>query len=318
MKEIEINKIPSPTWSWLKINGKKITLPSFTEAKPEIKNEDAASISEGVASVAEKGASACNGDGSTTENASTCEPTSSNAPISGVGKDFSELTESTPSLVIKAGKGKEQKTPLVLKYKLNDKDSSIARQTIIAEEGSSIKVIILSESEKNAEGFEALKTTIKAEKNAKVQLFKVQLLGDGFTQIDDTETLADESASIQVNHIILGGKNTFMGTGSSLSGWKASFKSELSYFADKERLVDLNYIVRHFGKKSECLMNVYGTLRDKAEKNYRGTIDFKNGCAGSVGEETEDALLLSPLVKNNSIPVILCDEEDVQGEHLLC
>ena len=48
---------------------------------------------------------------------------------------------------------------------------------------------------------------------------------------------------------------------------------------------------------------------------YRGTIDFKQGCAGSVGEEQEETLILGPYVVNNSIPVILCDEEDVSGEH---
>ena len=43
--------------------------------------------------------------------------------------------------------------------------------------------------------------------------------------------------------------------------------------------------------------------------------DFKNGCAGSKGNEMEEVLLLSPKAVNKSIPVILCDEEDVEGEH---
>ena len=101
----------------------------------------------------------------------------------------------------------------------------------------------------------------------------------------------------------------------ALSGYKSSFNSELSYMAEKEEYKDINYVVNHYGKKTECNMNVYGTLRDKAVKDYRGTIDFKTGSSSSVGEEREDALLLSPLVKNNSLPVILCTEEDVEGEH---
>ena len=62
-------------------------------------------------------------------------------------------------------------------------------------------------------------------------------------------------------------------------------------------------------------MNVFGTMKDESKKTYRGTIDFKNGCSGSTGNEQEETLLLSPLVTNNSIPVILCDEENVSGEH---
>ena len=56
-------------------------------------------------------------------------------------------------------------------------------------------------------------------------------------------------------------------------------------------------------------------MKDEAKKTYRGTIDLKNGASGAVGEEQEDVLLLSENVVNNSIPVILCTEEDVQGEH---
>ena len=62
-------------------------------------------------------------------------------------------------------------------------------------------------------------------------------------------------------------------------------------------------------------MDVNGTVKDDATKTYRGTIDFKNGCAGSKGNEMEETLLLSPTAVNKSLPVILCDEEDVEGEH---
>lgn len=47
----------------------------------------------------------------------------------------------------------------------------------------------------------------------------------------------------------------------------------------------------------------------------RGTIDFVKGCAGSKGNEKEDVLLLDDDVKNQTIPVILCAEEDVEGNH---
>ena len=58
-----------------------------------------------------------------------------------------------------------------------------------------------------------------------------------------------------------------------------------------------------------------GTLKDEAEKTFRGTIDFKNGSSQSVGAETENVLLLGDNVVNKTIPVILCAEEDVEGSH---
>ena len=50
---------------------------------------------------------------------------------------------------------------------------------------------------------------------------------------------------------------------------------------------------------------------------FRGTIDFKFGAAGAEGEEKEDVLLLGDDVINQTIPLILCAEEDVQGNHCL-
>ena len=62
-------------------------------------------------------------------------------------------------------------------------------------------------------------------------------------------------------------------------------------------------------------MVVKGTLQDKAKKTYRGSIDFKSGCKGADGEETEDVLVLSKDAVNKSVPLILCNEEDIAGEH---
>ena len=71
----------------------------------------------------------------------------------------------------------------------------------------------------------------------------------------------------------------------------------------------------HEGKKTQSNMQAGGVLRDHAFKLYRGTIDFKWGAKGAVGNEKEDVLLLSNDVVNQTIPLILCAEEDVEGNH---
>ena len=71
----------------------------------------------------------------------------------------------------------------------------------------------------------------------------------------------------------------------------------------------------HTGKRTQSAISASGVLADKASKLMRGTIDFRTGCSGSVGNETEDVLLLSEEVRNQSVPVILCSEEDVVGNH---
>ena len=77
----------------------------------------------------------------------------------------------------------------------------------------------------------------------------------------------------------------------------------------------MNHTVYHYGKKTVCDMKVHGTIKDDASKVYRGTLDFKNGCRGANGNEFEETLILSPTTMNKSFPIILCDEDDIQGEH---
>ena len=83
----------------------------------------------------------------------------------------------------------------------------------------------------------------------------------------------------------------------------------------EDHTLDLNYVTAQRGKKTVSNFNFKGVLQDRARKTLRDTIDFRNGSAGSVGDEQEDVLLLAPPVVNKSVPVILCEEEDVDGRH---
>ncbi|MNV83713.1 FeS cluster assembly protein SufD [compost metagenome] len=58
-----------------------------------------------------------------------------------------------------------------------------------------------------------------------------------------------------------------------------------------------------------------GVLKDTSKKIFRGTLDFKKGATRSNGAEGEHVILLSPSVKSDSIPLLLCGEDDVTGAH---
>ena len=77
----------------------------------------------------------------------------------------------------------------------------------------------------------------------------------------------------------------------------------------------MNYIAELYGKKSNVNIEVQGALKDKARKNFKGTIDFKTGCKKAVGEENENCMLLSDTAKSIALPMLLCSEEDVEGAH---
>ena len=77
----------------------------------------------------------------------------------------------------------------------------------------------------------------------------------------------------------------------------------------------MNYVAEHIGKKTVSSMNAGGVLRDKAHKLFRGTIDFPLGSSGAKGDENEDVLILGEDVINQTVPLILCAEENVEGTH---
>ena len=85
--------------------------------------------------------------------------------------------------------------------------------------------------------------------------------------------------------------------------------------ATGQQLLDINFNTVQRGTQTLCGMTFDGVLNDHARKTFRGTIDFRNGSAGSKGEEQENVLLLSNDVENRTMPVILCEEEDVEGSH---
>ena len=100
-----------------------------------------------------------------------------------------------------------------------------------------------------------------------------------------------------------------------MSGDKSSLKMDIGYVGRDNQTIDMNVFANHLGKKTESEINVNGTLKDAARKVFKGTIDFKRGASDSVGNEQENVLLLGDDIVNKTIPLILCAEENVVGNH---
>ena len=87
------------------------------------------------------------------------------------------------------------------------------------------------------------------------------------------------------------------------------------YLGKENQIFDLNYIGELRGKKTNINIDVQGALRDKSKKHFKGTIDFKKGCKKASGNENEACMLLSDTAKSIALPMLLCSEEDVEGNH---
>ncbi len=293
----EINKIPSLTWNWLKMNRA-----SLEKEIPGVSCDvQLSKLPRGV----------------TMEDETYPDYERLIAIKGGSGEDAADIIRnlSYSKSVIVVEKDCQAQMPLSVRYSFRGKASYADRLHVIAEEGSSITVIMVYDSTPDAEGFFALQNKVLAKKNSTVNIIKVQLLAENFTSLDDLGIEEEEGAKVTVTQIELGGDKAYAGVSSLLSGSEASFKSRTAYAVGKNQLLDMNYVVTQTGKKTDCDMQVKGVVDGKAVKIHRGTIDFKNGCQGATGNEQEETLLLSSECVNKSIPVILCDEEDVSGTH---
>lgn len=126
---------------------------------------------------------------------------------------------------------------------------------------------------------------------------------------------ADENAIVTYSEVYL-----YNGIASSkfivdLDGKNASFTSNAAYMAGEGDVIDIDHSVRHNGEKTISNMAVAISLFDNARKIYRGTIDFRKGCMGAIGHEREEVIMMNEKANSRSLPVILCDEEDVEGDH---
>ena len=189
------------------------------------------------------------------------------------------------------------------------------RLCLDAKENSRLNVLIVFRSGEDAQGTSSFQVKVHAEKNAKVQLQEVQLLGAGYTCLSDIGTTCADGASFELTKLELGSGKLYAGAAADLIGKGSNFTARIGYLGQGEQRLDMNYVARHRGKKTTCEMDSTGVLAGKAFKLFRGSIDLLPGGSGAKGQEQENVLLLGDGVVNQTIPLILCGEEDVEGNH---
>ena len=163
------------------------------------------------------------------------------------------------------------------------------------------------------EDAEAVRVSAEVGRNAVLRLVQVRRGGEG--AINDVRAECGENARFEWYRVVLGGSEIYDNCSVTLREEGAAFLAEYGYRLGGAERLDVNCEVIHLGKKTRSDIRSAGVLRDHAFKLFRGTIDLRKGCSGSEGNETEDVLLMDETVRNQSIPVILCGEEDVIGNH---
>lgn len=186
---------------------------------------------------------------------------------------------------------------------------------IIANEDTKATIILKYESSKSIEAFHNGIIRVNAKQNSNVNIVLVNLMNTKSNNFIAIENNLEENSKINYTIIDFGGKNSITNYYSNLIGENSKNNLNTIYLGKESQLFDLNYIGELRGEKSNIDIEVQGALKDKAKKHFKGTIDFKKGCKKATGNENEACMLLSDTAKSLALPMLLCSEEEVEGNH---
>ncbi|MBU5592370.1 Fe-S cluster assembly protein SufD [Clostridium sp. MSJ-4] len=302
----EINRLPVITWRWLKVNELNLKELNLPEIKP-YEREFLKTSSHGNV-VVKSEFNIIDFDNSIKDSSTEY----------GVSEEVLKIAKDhkNTGVFIHAPRNEASKEPIKIEFVMDKNNASVIDNNIIvAEENSHITVVMEYKTEGEVQAFHNGITKIYAKDGARVNIIKVQTMNDHSYHFDSNVGFIGYGAEINYVSVELGGKVSVTNYVNDLE--KETSKADLKsiYLADKDRIVDLSYKMNHIGRRTESNIETRGVLKDKARKTFRGTLDFKKGAARSKGSEEEYALLLDSTVKSDAIPLLLCDEDDVEGAH---
>ena len=156
---------------------------------------------------------------------------------------------------------------------------------------------------------------IVAEKHARIHLVEMLGVDDDQQHLESVGIEAHEDAVCDVRQYALGGGAVGMGLAVNLVGNRARLDLNNRYHACHEELLDINHVARMRGCATRAEIVESGILNDSARKTLRATIDLIRGSKDAKGNEAETVQILGDGVVNKTMPVILCDEDNVAGNH---
>ena len=341
--------MPVPTWSWLKMNDVTIQIPDDLERNCQVEIEagdtlDNTTSFEGSVAALQERIDSARTDTPADERAMITAATGADrgaeeldipalstyehrAVLSevacdiandfetGVGADMRAylnfLAGGTAVLATEEGEEAEA----TIRVTTHEGEASGASIDIVAAPNSTFSIALSLDSDADAPAFMGSTMRVFAGAGARVDITVYLTASDAVTCVEDSGFVLDKDARVSVRHVVLGGGFTATGLAADLRGDRSRIDVDTSYLASGTQQRDFNYIIRHRGRKTVSNMDANGVLTGTSKKCLRGTIDLIHGAKGAEGNEHETVLLASKGVDNKTVPNILCDEDDVAGNH---
>ena len=289
MRELTVNYLPGMTWTWLKMNSCNVKVADESvKGKCEIKLPEDVDTKSNVCNPEITGGMGPNFDRFMTK--------------SGIDQDI---------FIVKDLKKIDK--PVIMDFKYEKEVQSVNQVCFNIGEGSEVSVIQDFTSIEG--GLAAIQTKVRLKSESSMKLYQIIRVNEEFSLINDVAVDSLDNSNFELIQILISGKNVYLGCKDELQGKESTLNIKTGYQVKHQGLLDINYNARHTGKNTLSDINVNGVLSEGASKTFRGTIDLVKGCSGAKGNEMEDVLLMSDDVVNQTIPLILCDEDDVEGNH---
>ena len=237
-------------------------------------------------------------------------------PKFSIGKELvNQLKNANQKLYINIEES--QKKPILIEFSLDETQNVLVDNIVIRAEKQVNATVILKYKTKNEhiKAFHNGVCEVKAKENSNIKVIILNLLNNESENYYSMNSKIEENANLEYIIADFGGKRTVTNYYSNLLGNTAKNSVNTMYIGTKNQELDQNYIAEVYGKKANIDIEVYGALKDYAKKNFKGTIDFKTGCKKAIGNENEYCMLLSKTAKSKALPMLLCSEDDVQGNH---
>ena len=233
--------------------------------------------------------------------------------IYGTGKILEELNYQNANNKIRIQTG-NKKENIRIKYIFDDENINLINQIeIIANGDTNIIIEYISNTNKKCFHNGIIRTISNAK--SKLDITIVNLLNEQSENFEAIENKLEENSNVKYTIIDIGGKTSISNYYSNIIGDNAENDLKSIYLGIDNQIKDINYIAELRGKKTNIDIDVQGALKDSAKKNFKGTIDFKKGAKKSKGNENEYCMLLSNKAKSIALPMLLCTEEVVEGNH---
>ena len=311
MEKITINRLPVQTWRYLKFNEKTIEAPDITVGSAEIRANEGITaenvvFSEELDRLNEK-------VGDIRREAFIAGKTpiyNEQRFMTGMGADADKYLAGSNVYSLRISADDDRSSDDVTEIKATGGCALF----IYADPGQKIRIVI------NADEASFLSVRLFADYDSDV---KIGIRGISDDR-DASEIFIDFGAFLKTgahcgfSQLVLGQRNIYTGVNADLSGDLSIFDGSLVYLRGKDQDEDISYNAVHRGRVTESDFDVKGVIFAGGHKTLRDTVDFRRGAVGAKASEQEDVLLAESDesgIVNRSIPLILCEEEDVDGRH---